>query len=224
MIKAVILDFDDTLCLTEAACFALENETLLAMGRKPMSREVHKRTWGKPLFEAMLERSPGIDVGKFREVFAPILKRYTDEGKLDYIDDQNYKALDALSAINKELVILTSRTHTEVEHLMAPDHALAERIETFYYKDNMQYHKPDPRAFRHIEEAHGWKPDECVYVGDSLSDALAAKGAGMHFIACLESGLRTKADFEQQSDAPVDAYITHFSDIVAAVKRLSLAA
>lgn len=224
MIKAVILDFDDTLCLTEAACFALENETLLAMGRKPMTRDIHKKTWGKPLFEAMQERSPGVDIDKFRTVFAPILKKYTDEGRLDYIDEENYKALDALIAEGKELVILTSRTHTELEHLMAPDHALAERIEAFYYKDNMQYHKPDPRAFQHIEESHGWKPEECVYVGDSLSDAMAAKGAGMHFIACLESGLRTKTDFEKQSEAPVDVYINRFSEVVEAVKSLDLVA
>ena len=48
MIEALIIDVDDTLCLTEAACFDMENETLMAMGRAPMSREVHINTWGQP--------------------------------------------------------------------------------------------------------------------------------------------------------------------------------
>lgn len=44
MIKAVIIDIDDTLCLTEAACYELENQVLLSMGRIPMTRDIHKET------------------------------------------------------------------------------------------------------------------------------------------------------------------------------------
>jgi beta-phosphoglucomutase-like phosphatase (HAD superfamily) len=51
MIKAVILDLDDTVCLTEEACWNLENETLAAIGRAPIPRELHKATWGKKMFE-----------------------------------------------------------------------------------------------------------------------------------------------------------------------------
>ena len=67
MIKAVALDIDDTACLTEAARFELENSVLAQMGLAPMSREVHVQTWGRPLFEAIMDRSPGIDVDAFKE-------------------------------------------------------------------------------------------------------------------------------------------------------------
>lgn len=43
MIQAVVIDVDDTLCLTEAACFDLENEVLKRMGREPMPRAIHPR-------------------------------------------------------------------------------------------------------------------------------------------------------------------------------------
>ena len=119
--------------------------------------------------------------------------------------------------LGKALVVLTSREHTEIQHLLEPDHALAEYVETFYYKDNMRFHKPDPRAFEHIEHEHGWDPKECVYVGDSISDAVAARGAGLHFIASLESGLRTEEDFTDQA---VDIFIPRFPDVVEAVKTL----
>jgi len=53
MIKTVIIDVDDTLCMTEAASFALENTALVRMGRKPMPRSIHVETWGQPLFDAI---------------------------------------------------------------------------------------------------------------------------------------------------------------------------
>jgi phosphoglycolate phosphatase len=218
MIKAAILDLDDTLCLTEEACFYMENEVLSELGRPPMSREIHQSTWGRPLFEVIKERSPGVDVEAFRGVYVPTIKRYTDTGKLDAVPEANLKALEELAKLGMALLILTSREHSEIEHILHPTHILARHIETFYYKDNMQYHKPDPRAFQHIEREHGWEPEECVYVGDSTSDAAAAKGAGLHFIASLESGLRTKADFNNYT---VDAFIYKFPEVVDVVGKLT---
>lgn len=216
-IKAVILDFDDTLCLTEENCFYLENDVLQRMGRSPMARELHRRTWGKPLFEIMPVRSPGIDMEQFRAIYAPLIHEYIADGRMDTVPTQNVKALEALAERGLTLLLLTGREHDEFSHVLEPTHVLAEHIETFYYMDNMQYHKPDPRAFEHIEREHGWRPEECVYVGDSVSDAAAAKGAGLHFIASLESKLRSKDDFEGY---PVDVFINAFPEIVIAIEQM----
>ncbi|MCA9332469.1 HAD family hydrolase [Candidatus Saccharibacteria bacterium] len=202
--KAVILDVDDTLCLTEAACFELENATLAAMGRDPMPRELHLKTWGKPLFDIMPIRSPGIDVREFRAAYEPLIKSAISEGRLDVIPPENLRAIDQLVALGKSVMLLTSREHGEFEHMLDAAHPLNGRIDAFYYKDNMEYHKPDPRAFAQIEANHGWLPEECVYVGDSVSDADAALGAGLSFVCSLESGLRTREDFARHQ---VDAYI-----------------
>lgn len=214
MIEAVVIDLDDTLCLTEAVCFEMENAVLESMGRAPMPRELHVGTWGKPLFEVIAVRSPGIDVEAFKEAYHPLIAEYTASGKLDTIPEENYAALDRLIKLGKTLMILTSRTHTELQHLLEPEHLLASRVKTFYYRDNMQYHKPDPRAFTGLLNDSGLQPSQCVYVGDSLSDAQAAKEAGLHFIASLESGLRQLQDFDGLS---VDAFIQKFPDIVNAV-------
>lgn len=220
MIKAVVIDFDDTLCLTEAACFEMENETLQAMGLPPMERDIHIQTWGQPLFDVITVRSPGIDVEAFKKAYHPIIAEYTKSGKLDAIPKANYDALDQLIAMEKSLLVLTSRTHAELKHLLEPDHLLASTIDAFYYKDNMQYHKPDPRAFDELLADHGLDAGDCVYVGDSVSDAVASKQAGLHFIASLESGLRQKEDFANEQ---VDAYINAFPDIVEAVLALEAA-
>lgn len=210
MIKAVIVDFDDTLCLTEEACFYLENEALKKIGAKTQSQEIHRRTWGQPLFEAIKVRSPGVDVAKFREVLTKAHMDWVAAEKIDSVTKDNLGALDRLVASGKEVFILTSRTRDELMHIMAPDHDLSNRVKAFYYRDIMLFHKPDPRAFDMLLEDHDFTPQECVYVGDSPSDAQAAKGAGLHFIACLEAGIRTRDDFAKEQ---VDAFIDRFADL-----------
>jgi phosphoglycolate phosphatase len=217
MIRAVIIDVDDTLCLTEEACFAMENDALIRMGRPPMSHALHISNWGTPLFEAIRQRSPGVDVAAFREAFATELKGYITGGKLDVVSPNNYAALDALIAEGKQVMLLTSREHSEMAHMLEPDHGLAARITAFYYRDNTQFHKPDPRVFNELLQAHGLRAQDCVYVGDSVSDAQAASEAGLHFIASLESGLRTREDFQK---FPVDAFVQEFPGVVGATLHL----
>lgn len=220
MIQALIIDVDDTLCLTEVACFAMENETLINMGRDPMSREVHLSTWGQPLFDAIKKRSPGIDADAFTRAFEPVIAEYIRDGKLDTIPDANYEALDKLIAMGKQLMVLTSRTHGELKHLLEPDHLLASRIQAFYYKDNTQFHKPDPRVFDELLAENGLLAENCAYIGDSPSDAAAAKQAGLHFIASLESGIRTEQSFDTYN---VDRFTVRFPDVVDAINEIDAA-
>jgi phosphoglycolate phosphatase len=217
MIKTVIIDVDDTLCLTEAACFDLENEALKRMGRPPMARLIHKSTWGMPLGDAIKERSPGIDSDEFMMHFYPVMSEFITAEKVDVIPEENYAALDHLIAKGKTIMLLTSRTHGELKHMLEPDHLLAARVKAFYYKDITQFHKPDPRAFDELLAAHSLRADECIYIGDSPGDAAAANGAGLYFIASLESGIRDEQSF---ADYKVDAFVAAFPGIVPAIAAI----
>lgn len=217
MIAAIIIDLDDTLCMTEQVSYEMENETLRRLGRPPMPRAIHLQTWGKPLFEIITTRSPGVDAREFEMLFPSVMSSYIASGKIDTMTPENLRALEQLINENKRLYILTSRTHAELKHLLEPDHALAKHITAFYYRDNMQFHKPDPRAFNLLLQEHHLAPNECVYVGDSVSDAEAAKKAHLHFIANLESGLKVPADF---ADHAVDLFINRFADVVEGVRTL----
>jgi phosphoglycolate phosphatase len=209
-LKAVIIDFDDTLSLTEPACFVLENEILRRMGREPMSRQIHRENWGIETATAIAERSPGVNVQEFQRLWPQVHKEFIADNQVDVVPDENLEALDRLRELGFETFLLTSRTHAEVSHLMQKSGELAERFANFYYWENMLYHKPDPRAFEHIERDHGLRPSECVYVGDSLGDAISSLGAGLSFVACLESGLRSKEDFKEYD---VLAFIDRFADL-----------
>lgn len=50
-------------------------------------------------------------------------------------------------------------------------------------EDAGPYHKPDPRVFRHsleaLKEKCAIKRDECIYIGDTLSDTVAGHVAGL---------------------------------------------
>ncbi|MFJ6199051.1 HAD family hydrolase [Micromonospora sp. NPDC092111] len=217
MIQAVIVDVDDTLCLTEAASFALENEVLAAMGRAPMSRTVHLATWGEPLLDAMPKRAPDLDLTRFAALYQSALEQYIADGRLDVIPPENLRALDEFVLAGRAVLLLTSRTEAEVRHMLMPDHVLAGRVSAVYHGGNTRFRKPDPRAFDELLAATGLPPGQCVYVGDSPGDALAAGGAGLHFIASLQSGVRRRADFD---DRYVSAYVEAFPDIVGVVERL----
>ncbi|MFI6317163.1 HAD family hydrolase [Nonomuraea sp. NPDC050556] len=214
----VAVDVDDTLCLTEAACFDLENEVLARIGRPPMRRAVHLATWGQTLLEAMPLRSPGVDLGRFEAVYREVLREYVGEGLLDVVAQENLDALDALAGAGRTVALLTSRTEAEVEHLVDPSHVLAGRVSGVFHGGNTRFGKPDPRAFDELLAAGGLEPSECVYVGDSPGDAAAANGAGLRFVACLQSGVRARADFAPHQ---VDAFIDAFPEVVAVVARLS---
>jgi HAD superfamily hydrolase (TIGR01549 family) len=199
MIKLVIIDFDDTLSLTEEACFHIENETAKELGFSPMTRDTHLKNWGKPLELAIVERIPGIDSKKFMKKVEQIHQRFVEERKIDAISEENLAFLVQVKASGRRLAILTSRSLQEAKHLLDKDHPLSTKIEKFYHKDNSEYLKPDPRVFDKVLKDFTVSSHEAVYLGDSIGDATSAKSAGLHFVAVVESGLRNRGDFKTLS-------------------------
>jgi phosphoglycolate phosphatase len=94
---------------------------------------------------------------------------------------------------------------------------LAGRVSAAYHQGNTRFRKPDPRVFDELLAETGFAPGECVYVGDSPGDAMAAGGAGIRFIACLQSGVRRLDEFDLRY---VTASVDAFPDLVAVVGRL----
>jgi phosphoglycolate phosphatase len=217
LISTVVFDVDDTLILTEAACFALENEVLRSIGRAPMTRDLHRSTWGMSLLDAMLVRSPGIDLDVFSRAYERTMQTHVEAGLLDVLADENLNVLDHLISDGYAVMLLTSRTEAEIRHLVAPEHPLTARLARVYHADNVRQLKPSPRVFDELLADHAVTPQECVYVGDSPGDAAAATGAGLRFIASLQSGIRTRSDF---ASYPVDAFVDHFFELIEAIAAL----
>lgn len=213
MIKLVLLDFDDTLCLSEESCFHFENEIAKTMGFPPMTREIHKSTWGQHLQESIVERIPGIDPVEFMRRFAKQVPQAIAEGRFDYVPKENLDILEKIKEEGKKIAIITSRSLIEVKAIMDVSHPLSSKIDKFYHRDNLDHMKPDPRVFNKALYEFDVMPIECVYVGDTLKDGFAAKNAGMDFIAVLESGLVPKYAFKNVN-IEVDYFAEKFTDIL----------
>ncbi len=207
MIKLVAIDFDGTLSMTEEATFLIENKVATQMGHKPMTRSAHKKNWGVDLETAALQRFPGINVEEFIQKLYIAHEEAVAQGVADHVPLRNLNTLDALLSRNIKLALLTSRSIGEAKHLLHNLHPFNSRMEKFYYKENSDFLKPDPRVFIKVLRDFKLQPQEVVYVGDAVSDAVAAKGAGLHFVAVLESGVRVKNDFK---GIPVDYFATTF--------------
>jgi phosphoglycolate phosphatase len=218
-LKAIILDFDDTLFMTEDVSFQMENATATRLGYAAMTRETHRANWGKPIAEAIAERIPGIDVQAFMKEFPFTLRHFVDARELDQLSAANLLALQTLKDQGFELYAVTSRHLVELTHLMDGTHDLSRYLEShhIFHRDNNNFLKPDPRVFDAVLRFAKLAPGECLYVGDSVTDCQAAKGAGMIFVACLESGLRDRHEFERLTPPP-DGYIDTFAELPAWIK------
>lgn len=73
--------------------------------------------------------------------------------------------------------------------------------------------KPDPQSIRSTVLALGTEPQRCVLVGDSLSDILGSKAAGVPVIGYANK----PAKVEQFERAKADAIVTTMADIAAAL-------
>jgi len=154
MIELIILDFDDTLCLTEKSSYELENLIAQKIGFPPITRETHIKNWGKVLEEAIIERFPGINAEVFIEELRKTLPKLIKKDEIDVITDINLKTLDIIKSKGIKLAILTSRDFMEVKHLQEKKHSLSLRINAFYHKDNSDYLEPNPKVFDKILFRH----------------------------------------------------------------------
>ena len=202
--------------MTEASAYKIENLVAQEMGFAPMTREDHTKNWGQPLQEAIFGRIPGIDARVFMEEYEKVLPEFINSGEVDVITEINLKTLDKIRDRSIKTAILTSRSYMEVKHLLAETHPIASKIDAFYHRDNTGYVKPNPKVYDKALQYFNVKPNEAVYVGDNLGDAISAKEAGLHFIALLESELLTKEDFKS---IPVDYFALKFEDILVYIEK-----
>lgn len=217
MIKLVIVDFDDTLCLTEEATYQMESRIGLEMGMPLMDREIHKKTFGKPIDEIISIRIPGINVPEFMKRLELMIPEYINKGILDNVSDYNLKTLLNLKAKGKTIGMLTGRSLMELKHVLSKDNPLSDIFSLSQYKENSKYHKPDGKVFDIFFSTFNVKPSEVLYIGDSINDGVASNEAQIHFIASLESKNRTKEDF---NDVKVEYFVNKFTELEEIINKL----
>lgn len=164
--------------MTEYSNFLMENEGAKHFGLEPQSRELHRETAGMEFVEAMAVRFPGCDPKEVVDYISTVVQpKFISEGKADTISNATYNALAELKEKGFKLHVLTSRSKAILGHILDSKHRLHDYMERFFYLENTVYSKPDPRVFDIPIMQLNCKPEECLYVGDSVLDE-CAKDAG----------------------------------------------
>jgi phosphoglycolate phosphatase len=127
------------------------------------------------------------------------------------------EALDALEADGWRFAVCTNKLE-RLSTLLLRQLGLAERFEVICGQDTFGVQKPDPEILRRTVAAAGGTLNKAIMIGDSISDILAARAAGIPVIA-VDFGYTERP----VSELGPDRIISRFAQLPAAVAELCVA-
>jgi phosphoglycolate phosphatase len=214
-----IFDLDGTLADTIHDLIATLNTVLASEGLPPLSIDAGRALVGAGA-RALLERglaTAGREVTPARldELHKAFMVHY---GANLCIDTRLFpgavEALDRLAEAGFRLAVCTNKYESfSVGVLEAL--GVADRFAAIAGRDSFPYFKPDPRHLTLTVERAGGDPARAVMVGDSRTDIVTARAAGMPVVAVTFG----------YTDVPVhelgpDRVIDHFDGLFDAVQSL----
>lgn len=116
------------------------------------------------------------------------------------------EALTELAAVSgNRLGVATSKLRSEYDHF-AETYPFAQLFDTVITSADTVKHKPDPEPILAAVEKLGARPEESVYVGDTVNDLRAAKAAGVKFAGALYGSANLDAikDADYPLTSPLD--------------------
>ena len=183
-IRAAIVDLDGTLVDTLGDFDAALNLSLAELGRPAVERSAIERMVGKGsmhLLRSALAHG-GLDElatqALLDEAWAIYQRHYRAvNGSLSELYPGVLEGLDALRAQGLPLACLTNKPLAFARELLERK-GLAPHFQHTFGGDSFARSKPDPLPLLETCRALGSEPARTLMVGDSLNDALAARGAG----------------------------------------------
>ncbi len=219
MIKACIFDMDGTVVnsLNTIAYFA--NNALKEAGLPTIDTEEYKYLVGngaKTLIKRMI-KTIGADEDFFEKVFEKYSKDYNND--FLYFTEPYEGIIDMLKAIKAKGIITTILSNKpHVTAVKVSDALFSEELIDICYgaRDKIAL-KPDPAGVFNIIDELGLKKEECIYIGDTSTDMLTGKSAGLYTVGVLW-GFRKRDELE---DNGADAIISHPSELLNIIDKLS---
>ncbi len=186
--RLVMFDLDGTLVDSVPDLATAVDRMLVELGRKPAGVE-RVRQWVGNGARVLVRRAlaGGLDhsaVGEAEteEALARFLDIYADCHELITLYPGVHELLEALSTAAVELAVVTNKP----ERFVAP---LLEQVGLGGYfrwiigGDTLPQQKPDPAALLQVMRLAGVSQEQSLFVGDSRTDVLAARAAGVPCVA-----------------------------------------
>jgi len=175
MIKAVIFDLDGTLIDTNDLILdTFQHVIKKCLGRTPTEEELHQ-VYGKTLDEQMAffsteRRQELVDAYKV------YYRAHMDERT--HLFEGVKRLLDELASRGLQMAAVTNKGSRGVHHAF-DKFDLGKYFSVAITADDVTKGKPDPEGILAALNQLGVTAEEALFVGDSHSDILAAKGAGV---------------------------------------------
>jgi phosphoglycolate phosphatase len=215
----IVFDLDGTLIDTAPDLIGSLNGVLAEQGLPPVALSDARHLVGQGA-KAMIERGfalagAALPAGKVSALFERFIEIYLGRiAQESVMFDELENTLDLLTAEGAALAVCTNkRTDLSMALLDALD--LTARFVAVVGPDRAPAPKPDPRHLLTAIQAAGGEAARALMVGDSLSDVLAAKAAGVPVAVVSFGYTETPA-----RDLGADVLIDHFTELPAIARRL----
>jgi phosphoglycolate phosphatase len=184
-VRAVILDFDYTLADSSEGTIRCINHALAGLGLPLTTPEMAKQTIGLSLPDTLtfLVGAPSpSQVERFTQLFLEMSERVMVAQTVLLPG-----AFDAMAELRRRclpLAIVSTKYRRRIEAVLERE-GLYNMFEVVIGGDDVAQPKPAPEGLLLAASRLRLEPACCLYVGDSPTDAEAARRAGMPFIATL---------------------------------------
>lgn len=193
-VRTIIFDFDYTLVDSAQGTIDGVNFAFEEMGLPIASDDAVRRTIGLSLPD-ILTALAGDAYVKSVDEFTRLFFQRADETMVALAEfypgvPQTVKALRGLGI---QLAIVSQKTRRYIQPILEKENLLGS-FEAIVGGGDAAY-KPDPEGLLLAVAQTGSAPENCLYVGDSVTDAETARRAAVPFITVL-SGVTPRAAFE----------------------------
>jgi phosphoglycolate phosphatase len=219
-VKAIVIDLDGTLLHTAPELAEAANRMLRDMGRAPVSQDLLKSYIGNGIHWLVKRALTGDmyaepDAALFDQALPIYEKHYTELACTSQPFQNVVKGLNAMKAAGFRLGCITNKVERYTTPILKSAD-LAKYFEIVVAGDTLPEKKPHPMPLLHSAKFFGVPIENLLLVGDSLSDAQAARAAGCPII-CVPYGYNHGEPVETLN---VDAVIPDLAALLPLIKRV----
>ena len=208
--KLIMIDVDGTLVDSVPDLAYCIDEMMQKLGLQKWG-EVKVRHWVGNGIPKLVERAltgelEGRPIKEVFDIAYPIfLDLYEDNtAERSYLYDGVREGLDYLKSQGYQLGCVTNKSE-QFTHPLLKVLGIFNDFKIIISGDTLAKRKPDPMPLLYCAEHFNLKPEECLMLGDSVSDVKAARAAGFDII-CMSYGYNHGNDIgDENPDLVIDS-------------------
>jgi HAD superfamily hydrolase (TIGR01509 family) len=174
-VKAIFFDLDGVLVNSYDAWFRLFNDTLQHFGYRKITKKEFNREWGKSTKEDVKYFMPRQTVPEVRAYYSKAFPRFIRYVK---VTPGAPRVLGVLRKRGYRLGCVTN-SHQDITRQMLRQAGIDRYFDLVICADEVRRPKPAPDMLNKARKLMGLKPDEVIFIGDTRTDLVAGRRAGL---------------------------------------------